>query len=162
MDTSLDFLLKAYTTEGLEQLLWHVTTIEAILGQRGTGITNRLLNRTSSILGATAKERKDFRDRFEKLYAFRSELVHGNASLTDKTIYLGHLSEARDFARSTVAWMLNYLGQVAQDLAGAPDAVPTRDHLINVLDLDRNGRRQTAKVLQWLPAEFPNVKDWLR
>jgi hypothetical protein len=76
IETALDFLLRAYTTEGLEQLLWHVTAIEAVLGQKKeAGLTTLLLNRTSKILSATPNERRNFRKRFEKLYGFRSDLV---------------------------------------------------------------------------------------
>ena len=32
-ETALDMFVKAFFAEGLEQLLWHITTIEALLGE---------------------------------------------------------------------------------------------------------------------------------
>jgi hypothetical protein len=59
-----------------------------------------------------------------------------------------------------VAWMLNYLAHVARAHLGMTDGVPSRDHLLNLIDLDAEGRRQTAKMLSALPSEFPNVIGW--
>jgi hypothetical protein len=56
--------------------------------------------------------------------------------------------------------MPNYLAHVAQAQLGSTDGVPSRDHLLNLIDLDTEGRRQTAKILSALPPEFPNVKGW--
>jgi hypothetical protein len=160
VDTAFGFLLKAFTTEGLEQLLWNFTAIEVVVGQKvDGGLTKLLLNRVADILGGTAQERRDFRKRFGDLYAYRSDLVHGNADLTDKNICMGHLGEASDFARCIVLWILNYLAQVARNMGAGAD-VPSREHLIDLIDLDSEGRRQTARVLALLPAEFPSVKNW--
>ena len=139
IDTALGFLLKAFTTDGLEQLLWHITAIEAVLGQKvDAGLTKLLLSRVSTILGRTEEERRDFKKRFDKLYSFRSDLIHGNANLAEREIYRGYLGEARDYARCIVLWMLHYLAQAASAIpAGEP--APTRDQLLALLDLDAEG-----------------------
>ena len=46
--------------------------IEALIGEKGKGITARLKGRIAKILGNSDKKI------FEKLYDFRCDLVHGN------------------------------------------------------------------------------------
>jgi hypothetical protein len=161
LNTALGFLLKAFTTDDLEQLLWHITAIEAVLGQKvDSGLTKMLANRLVQIFGGTKNERADLRKRFEELYSFRSDLVHGNASLTDKKIMKGHLLEARDLARSTLVWMIGYLAHVAKHLPPGVEEPPSREHLLQLLDLDSQGRESFLNVLKGLPKEFPAVADW--
>src|SRR5205807_10147903 len=93
------------------------------------------------------------------LYSFRSDLVHGNAELANKEIYFGHLSEARDFARAIVLWMLGYLCHVAEHVR--LEDLPTRENLLALLDMDAEARNHTATVLRNLPGDFPNVGTWL-
>jgi len=59
---ALDFLWMGYSCEGVDQLLWYVTAIEAALGERlSSGLTTVLCNRASAILGSTPSARKRFR-----------------------------------------------------------------------------------------------------
>src|SRR6266404_5622976 len=58
-EVGLGFLVKAFFAGGVEQLLWHLTTIEAVLGEDREGVTERLAQRLSRVLGATEGERKD-------------------------------------------------------------------------------------------------------
>ncbi len=172
VETALGFLVKGFTAPprpldlpgkgGLEQLLWHITAIEAVLGQNvESGLTKLLLTRVSTVLGRTKEEQKDFYKRFGSLYSFRSDLVHGNAGLASKEIYHGHLTEARNFARTIVVWMLGYLGHVVEHLPGGTQTVPSREDLLSVLDMGNESRHHTAAVLEKLPTTFPNVEDWL-
>ena len=57
--------------------------------------------------------------------------------------------------------MLNYLCHVGAHVTEESGAVPTREDLLAVLDMDGESRRHTAFVLQNLPPDFPNVKGWL-
>lgn len=172
VETALGFFVKGFTAPprpmelpgegGLEQLLWYITAIEAVLGQKvDAGLTKLLLTRVSKVLGRTKEERKDYYRRFDTLYTFRSDLVHGNAGLASKEIYLGHLSEARDFSRGVVLWMLGYLNHVAEHLPAGSQAVPSREDLLAVLDMGADSRQHTAGVLQNLPTTFPIVEGWL-
>lgn len=70
-DVSLNFFIKAFFSNGIEQLLWHIISIEALLGQDESS-TKNITNRIGRLLGK--QEAKYFR---EKLYKFRSDLVHG-------------------------------------------------------------------------------------
>jgi hypothetical protein len=162
VETALGFLVKGFTSEGLEQLLWHITAIEAALGERvEAGLVRLLLTRVSNILGATQDERRRFRKRFEELYKFRSALVHGNVDLADREVYLGHLSEARDFARCVVLWMLHFLDSVAKVLPEDATDVPDRSTLLTLLEWDQDDWRRLTPALRGLPTSFPNVPDWL-
>lgn len=160
IDTAMDFLLKACVTQGVEQLLWHMTAIDAVVGQNKPSRTERLRRRVSNILGGSENERKDFSERFEELYKYRCALVHGNADLADRKIYLGHLAEARDFARCVVVWMLHYLGHLARSILPGTAGVPSRDDLLNLIDLESDRHRYSAAMLNSLPPTFPHVKDW--
>jgi hypothetical protein len=68
-----------------------------------TGLTNTLKRRIAAVFGGPEDERKRLKKQFDKLYSFRSDLVHGNAKLGDREIMKGHLAESRDFARGVAA-----------------------------------------------------------
>jgi hypothetical protein len=126
--TALGFLTKAFRTKGVEQLLWHVTAIEAILGQKlEVGLTSKLKRRIAEVFGGEEHERRDFRKQFDRLYSFRSDLVHGNSELIDHEIMKGHLAESRDFARGVVAWATSFLAHVAATYPTGKHPIPTRE-----------------------------------
>jgi len=105
LDLALHFLMKGFFAEGMEQILWHITSLEALLGQKGEGLRKPLAGRIASILGKDDRESEDVEKRFKELYSFRSDLVHGNQF--DKQVYVGHLRDARDLARRTLLWFLH-------------------------------------------------------
>jgi hypothetical protein len=160
--TSLGFLTKAFRTNGLEQLLWHVTAIEAVLGQKlETGLTSTLKRRIAEVFGRSADEKKSLKKRFDNLYAFRSDLVHGNAELSDKEIMKGHLAESRDFARGVVAWATGFLAYVAKNYPKETQPIPSREDLLLILDMETRTRSSVATLLQSLPPGFPPMENWL-
>lgn len=159
--TALGFLTKAFRTSGLEQLLWHVTTIEAALGQKVDGVTSLLNRRLRAIFAETDEDRSRIKKHFNAIYDFRSGLVHGNSTLRDKKIMEGHLSEARDFARGTVVWLIAALSHLACLHAGSGERIATRDELLAVLDMEPETRAVVAGTLALLPVQFPGVDDWL-
>jgi Apea-like HEPN len=113
--SALGFLTKAFLTNNMEQLLWHVTAIEAVLGQKleSGGLTGTLNRRIAEVFGGSNQDRKSYKQMFSDLYAFRSDLVHGNARLVDQKIMKGHLGDARDMARGVVAWAIGFLSHIA-------------------------------------------------
>jgi hypothetical protein len=159
--TALGFLTKAFQTRGVEQLLWHITAIEAILGQREAGLTSALKTRIAEVFGRSVKDKKDFKKRFDNLYRFRSDLVHGNSELDDQKIMKGHLAEARDFARGVVAWATGFLAHVAKHYPTETQPIPTRENLLLMLDMDAAMRSSVAALLQSVPSGFPALNDWL-
>jgi len=156
-DVALENFIKAFSSEGLEQLLWHITTLEALLGENKSGITDLLARRVASILGRSEKERKNIRGNFKELYIFRSNLVHGK-SHKPKT-YQGHLRYARDLSRKVLLWFLSYLNEVQAELP--PDHEIKREDLLILIDLDRSSRINLNKLLNIFPAEFPHISKWI-
>jgi len=161
MYTALGFLTKAFETKGVEQLLWHITAIEAILGQEEAGLTNALKRRIAEIFGRSAKEKKSFKKQFDDLYRFRSDLVHGNSELDDQKIMKGHLAESRDFARGVVAWATGFLAHLVKHNPMDTQPIPTRENLLLMLDMDAGERSAIASLLQNAPQGFPAMEDWL-
>ena len=150
-------LRKAFFAEGLDQLLWHITALEALLGEKGEGVTARLANRVSHILGGTEREQKEIRKEFKALYEFRSDLVHGNA--LPKNTSKAHLHTARELARRSLYWFLNYLACVAgegEDCA----ALPPREDLLRLIDFSARSRAHLASMLTRVPADFPHADGW--
>jgi hypothetical protein len=154
--TALGFLVKAFTTEGIEQLLWHMTAIEAILGQKGEALVQLLKRRIANVIGGSTTQRKSLRKQFDALYGFRSDLVHGNSTGTAK-VYEGHLSEARDIAREIALWALQLIAHVIKTHEpGGPD-LPDRSMLLALSDWDRAQWAQMKAVVKTLPANFPEL-----
>jgi len=159
LEAALNYFLKAFFSEGLEQLLWHITVIEAILGDRDPGLTSRLRKRLALILAETDNKRKAVKKRFDELYQFRSDLVHGNYDLAQKEIYLVHLREAHEFARRTLLWFLKYRIYVTVKYSeeGGSGAIPSREDMIYVLDLEPKSRSRIKWLIEILPDEFPSM-----
>jgi|CXWL01.1.fsa_nt_gi hypothetical protein len=151
----LGFLLKGYMSEGLEQLLWHMVTLEAIVGEDKPGITKRLCSRIASVFGKTPEEQKKVRKILGDLYKKRSQLVHGNEFT--KPIMDSHLTKARDLARGTVLWMIQWAADITrQSLEYGGQALPGREELLALLDLDHRQRESLVKTALNLPTDFPH------
>ena len=159
VEIALGYFTKAFFTQGLEQMLWHITTLEALLGEKGEGVTKRLTQRVASVLGKSQSERKALRKQFKELYDFRSDLVHGNQF--QKQVFTGHLRNARDLARRTLLWFLHYLDLIQ---AGTPpgislDNVPNREDILALLDMDQSSRDRLRFLIERLPSGFPYVHE---
>jgi hypothetical protein len=156
---AIEFLWRGFSSETSEQLLWNITAIEAALGERvSSGLTNLLRNRISAVFGGTSSNRRDTRKRFEELYDLRSGYIHGNAEAGPRSLAVEDLLQARTFARVVVLWVLRYLDHIHRRL-GAED-VPTREALLQVLDMDSARRRDIGRTLSALPDSFPTVAEW--
>lgn len=163
INVALGFLLKADYAKGLEQLLWYIAAIEATLGRKqDSGLTEALARRIGIIFGGTENDKTDRRKRFKNLYSFRSDLVHGNASLESSEIMEGHLVEARDFARGTIAWFIKFLAYISQYYPPDTNRIPKRNELLQLIDLDADSRRNIFNTISVLPNGFPSVPDWFR
>ena len=112
-DIALGYFIKAFFSDGLEQLLWHISTVEALLGEKADGLTQRLARRTALILSKTREEREKIRKQFKEVYNFRSNLVHGNPFSTkkNKSIYVGYLNNARNIARKSILWFISFIDE---------------------------------------------------
>jgi hypothetical protein len=159
VETALDYFIKAFFTPGLEQLLWHITTLEALLAEKG--VTERLARRIVLILEKNTDERETLRKRFKDLYAFRSDLAHGNQF--QMAIYTGHLSNARDLARRTLLWFLHYPNHIQNSIPESQvgKSIPSRDDILILLDMNQESRKRLSRFIERLPPGFPNVLGWV-
>jgi len=165
LDIALGYFVKAFFTDsferGVEQLLWNITTLEALLGEKNNDLAESLARRISIILGTTQNEKKKIKKQFKELYNFRCELVHG--SHFEKEIYIGHLRLCRDFVRKTILWFLHYLYFIQEEILGEGNCKKTieRKDVLNFLDLEPNSRENIKNLSYKLPKDFPRVKGWL-
>lgn len=155
VEVSTGFLLKAFFSEGLEQLLWHIAVLDSLFGENKEGNTSLMANRLGTALaGETGKN--NIKRAFRGLYDFRSALVHGKEGLLDQTIYVKHLREARHFARSALLWFLRYVELVQNQGDANTDVLPKREELLAMLDFDESARNRLGKLIKVLPEGFPN------
>lgn len=157
IDVALSFMEKGFRDSGLEQLLWHITAIEALVGEDVSSLTNLLRDRLSFVLAKDTGERKRIRKAFEKLYDLRSQYMHGNEQLLDPKVVHHDLAQAREMARQMVVWMLSYLNHILESNAKARIPLPSRDTLLSVLNWNEQKRTETANLLSCLPKEFPAI-----
>lgn len=163
IEVALGYFTKAFfTSNRLEQMLWYVTSMESLLGERGAGVTERLARRIGSILGTNNEERDKYSERFRQLYRLRNSLVHGGQSAEAS---VADLLDTYLMARRAILWFLHALdlvqskiGQLQKNKEDAPD----REELLMFLDLKIGSRDR----LQWLkkefPVGFPDVGYWLK
>ena len=154
-------LIKAFFTEELEQLLWHITALEALLGEE-RGIRKSIAKRSAAIVGTTKKERTRLKKQFEDLYDLRCDLVHGNRFEQD--IHRKQLFEARMMALRITIWFVNYLGEIAARIKQGSwkGDVPDREDLLVLLDrrIGNADQKRLQAILGDLPTEFPSAPDW--
>lgn len=150
LDLGLNHLLKGFFSSGLDQLLWHIVALEAIMGEKGLGVTNRLARRIAAIFSGDQATSDSAKKAFQELYELRSSLVHGRSfkAQTDSR----HLRNARHLARTALTRMLALLSQLSGDLrAGNLKSIPTREHILAMLDLDEESRANLAELARVFP-----------
>lgn len=123
---ALRFLGRAFTSEGIESLLWNMTAVDALLGENKPRVKERLSRRVGKMLSEKQKAE------FGILYEIRSDLVHGNEF--KHKVLVRHLGTAREFARLTALWMLRYLSAVAELTQQFNCPIPDRTKLLANLD----------------------------
>ena len=129
-----------------------------MLGQRTDKVTETLARRCRLILGSTNRERKAIRRSFKKLYALRSNLVHGKVELGEA--HGGHLAVARYIARDISVWFLRYLCFVAESLPEDNELQPKRTDLLSALEMSELDRSRIAWLFGRLPCGFPSNQSW--
>lgn len=154
---ALGYLTKAFFSEGLDQLLWHIAMLEALLGEKEE-IRNRIARRVAIILGDTEAKREFLRKQINELYDFRSDMVHGNKFRKD--VESEHLDTARQLARKTLLWFLNYLNYLKENQKEG-GRLPDREEILLLLDLKEKKKLSVKELLDSLPQGFPNIKEWI-
>jgi hypothetical protein len=155
VEIAIGFLLKGFFSEGLEQLLWHITVLESLFGENKEGNTSLIADRLGRALEGD-RTKRDIKRAFRALYNFRSEMVHGKEGLLEQPIYVGHLREGRQLARSALLWFVRYLEHVQSHAGENLDMFPEREELLAVLDFDGSGRERINQLIGLLPDGFPS------
>lgn len=114
IENSLGYFIKAFLSQDFEQLLWHISTVEGLLGDKNPGLTSTLARRAALIFAKEHTERKDINSKFKKIYNFRSNLVHGNPNIDQNELDASHLNDARKISRSVLLWFLHYVSNNAE------------------------------------------------
>ena len=159
-------LIKAFfANEDFEQLLWHVTALEALLGDRGPSLTTSLARRSAAILGRTENERKTWKKKFagnndNGIYDLRSALVHGRK--IKKETSRKQLFEARMMVLRVMVWFVHYLSEIAASIneGSWQSDVPKREDFLVLLDLSGADRVRLKALLKNLPHGFPSAPNW--
>lgn len=161
LGVAMGYLAKAFFAEGVEQLLWHITVLEALLGE-GNEVMNSIRRRLGIIFGEKEKRKiEEIHNKFKELYNFRSTFVHGGQT-AKRNIYLGHLKIARDFARRVVLWFINFLSFLHSELVKNRipfDKYPRQKDLLFLVDFHIQCLRREDYTIN-LPRDFPNIATW--
>jgi hypothetical protein len=147
------FMVKGFFSTGLDQLLWHITAIEALLGENTGNLVDTLKRRLTIILGTTEKDKKAIRKDFVELYDFRSRLVHGDLGDLGG-LHPGHLITARQMALASLLWMAQWLWLMVKNWP-QDQAMPSRENILRFLDMPPDGRLQLKAMLDSLPQAIP-------
>lgn len=160
IDTALGYLLKAFLvnpfSDSPSQLLWHMTTIEALFGEKGQAITRKLTYRLGQVLARTKGQKKTIKKDFEKLYDIRCDLVHGNPwkeNLENNILY-----SAREMANQSILWFLKCLYIIRSEKSPHTE-IPTREHILALIDLDKNCKMSFKKLFDWMPEELTTINE---
>jgi len=133
---ALDYFVRASFTNGLEQLIWHITTLEILLTPDGKEqISETVARRSALIVGATPAERTAIKKHVKDLYNLRSKVVHGG-EFTKNRPNQSHLWLARSIARRVLTWAVGYYAQSARNNRAN---VLNREGLLDAIDFDRTG-----------------------
>ena len=139
LDIAMGYLAKALLTKDyMEQLLWHITVLEALLNEDNEkdGITNNIKRRLGLIFGENDQKKiESIRKSFGDLYDFRSKLVHGKSM--KRSVYQGHLKEARKLAREMLCWFIDSLAPIHSQLTKkgiSANKYPKHDKILFAID----------------------------
>ena len=98
----------------------------------------------------------------EKLYKFRSDLVHGK-DFKNQELYINHLWKSRSLSRKIILWFIHFLYRIETNILyqKEKESIPTREDIHLLIDSDKNQRNRIKRLLINLPNEFPYVEEWV-
>src|SRR5260370_23980061 len=134
------FLSYAFVSKGRQQLLSHITVLEALIGEDKAGQA-KLKQRLARLLGSSEQKRKAIKKSFEEIYELRSRLVHGDEEMLKQKTSSEDLRQARNLARRTLVWFLHCLEHVLEATRNN-EKLPTREELLSELRLKTGGRER--------------------
>jgi len=146
LNLSLDFFIKGFFSNGLEQLLWNIISIEALLGGENggyewknkdgdlkkEGLTEKLSRRIALILANEPEHQKGIKREFKELYDFRCDLVHGNRF--EKKVLIKHLLNTINISRKTILWFIYALNEIQNVLS--EEKKEPRESILDKIDIN--------------------------
>lgn len=161
-EIAMGSLAKAFFSNELEQFLWNIIALEALIGERRE-TTQNIRRRLCLIWGRRDKEKIDWiQKEFKELYDIRSALVHGSKfgeGKKEKSIYFGHLRSARSCARKTVLRFISFLSHIHKEMEKAKiplNKYPKQKDLLLLLDYQiQNFEHEGVRVI--MPVNFHEI-----
>jgi hypothetical protein len=150
VNVGLSYMLKAFFSEGLDQLLWHIASIEALVGEGGSGVEGRLARRVGALYATLPSKRQAALKSFEAVWSLRNKLVHGAGEMP--VVHEVHLGVTRALARTAMVEMIGLLRGLARGAqARRPGFKPERRHILGALDARVPLPDEVLEVLQVFP-----------
>ncbi len=137
VDHGLNYLLKGFFSDGLDQLIWHIVALEALLGEKesDTSLTEQLSKRVAAFHSGGPERGRAASKEFKTLYTIRCDLVHGRPFKKD--VHSDHLWRARKLVRTVAIRMVDLLSQLAEEAAkGRLTRIPEREEILSMLDAE--------------------------
>jgi hypothetical protein len=163
-EVALRNFYKGFFSSGMDQIFWYLIALEALLGERKEGITDRIGKRIGYIIGESKEEREVIKEQFTKLYGFRCDLVHGN--IFKKEIYERHNLNAYNMCWQVILWFLNCLNQIQSGLPSnyLRQNIQSHKNILTLVDPDlpQNKSPQLRHLIEVLPGGFPHVSGWIK
>jgi len=155
IEKSLSYFVKAFFSKGIDQLLWHIVSIESLIGERGDKTTNKIANRLANTITKKNEKKRKIKQLFRELYNFRSILIHG--SKFDRNVYFHHLKIGRIISHRIIMWFINYIYYLKDKLEkdGIKMKKIRRKDILYIIDLNENDRKNIKFYLDNLPNKFP-------
>jgi len=137
IDNALGHFIKAFFANGIEELLWHISAIEALLGSKSSGLTSSLARRSALLIEKKPENRIKIYKAFKKLYDFRSNLVHGNPDIVNEKNHpnFEHLYNAHNISRQVMLWFLEYVSHNIKKFENL-SSEKVRDKICEIIDLE--------------------------
>ena len=137
VDHGLNYLLKGFFSDGLDQLIWHIVALEAFLGGKDSDIslTEQLSKRVAAIYSGDSGRSEAASKEFKDLYKIRCALVHGRPFKAE--VDSDHLWRARKLARTVAIRIVDILSQLAEEAEkGRLTRIPKREEILSMPDAE--------------------------
>lgn len=137
VDHALNYMLKGFFSDGLDQLIWHVVALEAFFGERSAdeSVTEQLSKRVAVIHSGDPGRGVVALKEFKTLYKIRCDLVHGRPFKIEVDSRQQWI--ARRLARRVAIRMVAILGQLASEIGkGGLTDIPSRGEILSMLDAE--------------------------
>ena len=145
---ALGFYVKAFASNitNWERLLWFITSIEALIGEKSS-VADNVSRRLALIMGSSPGKRAEIKREFKNLYNMRSRIIHGEI-IPEKDIII-HVNKVGYYCQALLIWYLNFVNHLIE--ISALNMIKERKELLDIIDIGGDVE---------LPRDFPYHKEW--